>query len=146
MPIPSPSTVPSASFEKGLISPVGESAIVLEKHMCMKISLSVSTPPVMTMSLRSDKSSNIARCIALNELAHAASTTQFVPPRLRRFDILPATTLPKRPGKEFSCHDTYESDIFCIISSVFSEFIPESSRAFLHCGWPSLDPRGMTSS
>ncbi len=111
-PIPSPSTVPSASFEKGRASPVGERTRVLEKHMCMKMSLSISTPPVITISLFLEMSSITARWTAPMELAQAASTTQFVPPRSRRLHILPATTFPKSPGNEFSCHDTYESDIF----------------------------------
>ena len=50
MPMPSPSIVPSACAEKGLQSPDGESAGVLLKHMYMKMSFIVSTPPQITMS------------------------------------------------------------------------------------------------
>ena len=110
------------------------------------MSLSVSTPPVITMSLLPDISSMRARCIALMELAHAASTTQLVPPRPRRLHILPATTFPKRPGKEFSCHETYESDILSITLFVVSGDTPASLRALRHFGKPSLELKGMTSS
>ena len=41
-----------------------------------------------------------------SELAQAASTTQLVPPRSSRLAIRPATTLPSRPGNEFSCQAT----------------------------------------
>ena len=44
--------------------------------------------------------------MAESELAHAASTTQFVPWRSSRLAIRPATTLPSNPGKLFSCHGT----------------------------------------
>ena len=37
--------------------------------------------------------------------------TQLVPPRSSRLAIRPATTLPSRPGNEFSCQPTYESAI-----------------------------------
>jgi len=85
---------------------VGDKAGVLEKHMNMKTSLNVSTPPVSTMSARPEISSIAAKWTAPSELAHAASTTQFVPPRSNRLAIRPATTLPRSPGKEFSCHAT----------------------------------------
>ena len=42
----------------------------------------------------------------LQELAHAASTTQLVPPRSRPLAMRPATTFPSRPEKEFSCQPT----------------------------------------
>ena len=101
--MPSPSTVPSASFENGLASPVADKAWVLAKHMCMKMSFKVSTPPVTTISLRPESNSRMARWMALIELAQAASTTQLVPLKSKRLLILPATTFPRRPGKEFSC-------------------------------------------
>ena len=44
--MPSPSIVPSAVSENGRQSPVGDSAGVLLKHMYMRMSFSVSTPPV----------------------------------------------------------------------------------------------------
>ena len=134
IPIPSPSTVPSASFENGLASPVADSVWVLEKHMCMKMSFSVSTPPVTTISLRPDCNSSIDRCTALIALAQAASTTQLVPLKSRRLQIRPATTLPSKPGKEFSCHGMYESEIFWMTSSVLSGGMADSSRALRHLG------------
>ena len=99
-------------FEKGRVSPVADSVWVLEKHMCIKMSLSVSTPPVTTISLRPVINSRVARWMALKELAQAASTTQLVPRKSRRLLILPATTLPRRPGNEFSCQGMKESEIF----------------------------------
>ena len=63
-------------------------------------------PPVMAMSTRPALSSNAARWTALNELAQAASTTQLVPPRSKRFAMRPAATLPNKPGNEFSCQGT----------------------------------------
>ena len=51
MPMPSPSIVPSARSENGRKSPVCDSAGVLVKHMYMKMSFIVSTPPAITRSL-----------------------------------------------------------------------------------------------
>ena len=48
--MPSPSIVPSDFASKGRQSPENESAVVFEKHMNMKMSLNVSTPPVITRS------------------------------------------------------------------------------------------------
>ncbi len=104
--MPSPSRVPSALRENGRTSPVGERIWVLEKHMCMKMSFSVSAPPVITVSHRPEASSSNARWTAAIELAQAASTTQFVPPRFSRLLMRPATTLPSSPGKELSCQGT----------------------------------------
>ncbi len=98
--------VPSPSASNGFASPVGDRAGVFEKHMYMKMSLNVSTPPVTTTSDRPAASSSTARWTALNELAQAASTTQLVPPRSSRLAIRPATTLPSSPGKLFSCQGT----------------------------------------
>ncbi|CAM2959808.1 hypothetical protein MYIN104542_12075 [Mycobacterium intermedium] len=47
---PSPSIVPSALSANGLQSPDGDSAVTLAKHMNIRMSLSASTPPVMTIS------------------------------------------------------------------------------------------------
>ena len=98
--------VPSALASNGFALPVGESAGVLLKHMYMKMSLKVSMPPVTTMSDFPEASSMEARCSALRELAQAASTTQLVPPRSYCLEMRPATTFPRSPGKEFSCHGT----------------------------------------
>ena len=43
-------------------------------------------------------------CVGTSNRHGAASVTQFVPPRFRRFAMRPATTLPSRPGKLDSCH------------------------------------------
>ena len=70
------------------------------------IVLSVSTPPVNIILLRCSTNSLMAIFNAPKELAQAASTTQFVPPKLRRLAILPATTFANIPGKAFSSHFT----------------------------------------
>ena len=106
IPRPSPNIVPSPLASNGLLLPVGDRAGVLLKHMYMKMSLNVSVPPVTTTSAFPVVNSIDARCNALSELAHAASTTQFVPCKSSRFAIRPATTFPNRPGKLFSCHGT----------------------------------------
>ena len=106
MPMPSPRAVPSAEASKDLASPEADSAGVLLKHMYMKISLKQSTPPVTTMVERLAWSSRVAMCTAPSEEPQAASTTQLVPPRLKRLAMRPETTLPSRPGKELSCHGT----------------------------------------
>ena len=98
--------VPSAPLSKGLALPVGDSAGVFEKHMNMKMSLKQSTPPVTTIEERRLPSSRLARCAADSDEPQAASTVQLVPPKLKRLAMRPETTLPKRPGKEFSCHGT----------------------------------------
>ncbi len=98
--------VPSPAASNGRAFPVGDRAGVLLKHMYMKISLNVSMPPVTTTSARRVSSSIAARCSAPSELAQAASTTQLAPPRSKRLAMRPATTLPSRPGNEFSCQPT----------------------------------------
>ena len=75
MPMPSLSIVPSAAFEKGRQSPVGESAGVFEKHMNIRMSFSASTPPVRTMSESPARNSCIAICRADRLEAQAASVT-----------------------------------------------------------------------
>ena len=72
--------------------------------MYIKGELSVSTPPVNIMSQRPSINSLTAIFIALNEAAHAASTTEFIPPRSKRFATRPEITLPSMPGNEFSFH------------------------------------------
>ena len=61
--------------------------------------LSVSTPPVSIILARPDVSSEIAIDNAPKELAQAASTIQFMPPKSKRLAILPATILASIPGK-----------------------------------------------
>jgi hypothetical protein len=98
--------VPSAPSENGRQSPVGDSAGVLLKQMYMKMSFMVSAPPVMTRSEWPMCSSAMAMDRADRLLAQAASVTQLVPPKSRRLAMRPATTLPKIPGNELSCHST----------------------------------------
>ena len=98
--------VPSPFSSKGLASPLGDRAGVLLKHMNMKMSLKVSTPPLTATSALPVCSSRIARWTAERLEAQAASTTQFVPCRSSLLAIRPATTLPSRPGKLFSCQPT----------------------------------------
>ena len=104
IPRPSPIIIPSDSASKGLISFFFEKAGVLLKLMYMKMELSVSTPPVSIISVRPEVSSPTAIWSALSELAQAASTTQFTPPRSSLFATRPEMTLPNMPGKEFSSH------------------------------------------
>ena len=69
-----------------------------------------------------------------SELAQAASTTQLVPCRSRRLAIRPATTLPNRPGNEFSCQGTKPSLMRPMTSLTSSGGRPDSSRAFFQIG------------
>ena len=71
--------------------------------MNIKMSFNVSTPPVTTRSESPSSSSDTPIEMAENVDAHAASVTQFVPPRSSRFAMRPATTLPSRPGNVLSC-------------------------------------------
>src|SRR6267142_1149066 len=87
---PSPRIVPSARSENGLQSLVGDNAGVFEKQTNIEMSLNVSTPPVITRSELPNCSSLAAIDSAESELAHAASVTQFVPPRLNLLAIRPA--------------------------------------------------------
>ena len=80
---------------------------VFEKLMYIDGELSVHTPPVIIMSLRPSTNSVIAMRIAAKEPAHAASTTQFMPPKSKRLAIRPAITLPSEPGNEFSSQWIY---------------------------------------
>ena len=146
MPMPSPRMVPSPDASKGRASPVGDSAGVLLKHMNMKMSLKQSEPPVTAMSASPVCSSMAAMCMAESELAHAASTTQLVPPRLKRFATRPATTLPSSPGKELSCHGTKPCFMRSTMASARAGSSPASSRALRQTGWLRRAPSGMASS
>ena len=106
IPNPSPINIPSALSLKGLIFPDFENAGVLEKDIYIKGELSVSTPPVNIISARPSTNSLNAILIALKEAAQAASTTELIPPKSKRFVILPEITFPNKPGKEFSFHPT----------------------------------------
>ena len=111
MPRPSPSMVPSARSENGRMSSVFESAGVFEKHMYMKMSFMVSTPPAITRSLSPRYNSFTPIEMAENDDAQAASVTQLVPPRSSRFAIRPATTLPSKPGNVLSVHSGCSPEI-----------------------------------
>ncbi len=94
--------MPFESVSKGRHRSPSVNAGVLLKHMYMLIELSASTPPVIIISLLYSSNSLTAVFTAVRELAHAASTTQFIPPRFRRLAIRPDMTLPSMPGKELS--------------------------------------------
>ncbi len=100
--MPSPINIPSAFSSNGRIFPDLEKAGVLLKDMYIKGELSVSTPPDNIISHLPSTNSLNAIFTALKEAAQAASTTLLIPPKSKRLVILPAITLPNRPGKEFS--------------------------------------------
>ena len=102
MPIPSPIIMPFESSSNGRISSLVVNAGVLENDIYINGELSQHTPPeIITSDLCSNKS-EIANLTAAKEPAHAASTTQLVPPKSKRFAIRPEITLPNMPGNEFS--------------------------------------------
>ena len=151
--MPSPSSVPSAASENGRQSPVFESAGVLLKHMYMKMSFMVSTPPAMTRSDWPMASSLTAMESAERVLAQAASVTQLVPRRSKRLAMRPATTLPSSPGKDDSCHGTNPAAMRSQMTVASSSGTPESRRALSQIGrcrrltmvprssWPEVTPR-----
>ncbi len=128
-PTPSPSIVPSACAENGRQSPEGESAGVFVKHIYMKMSFSVSTPPVITRSLCPSWSSCTPIAIAARLLAHAASTVQLVPPRSKRLARRPAATLASRPGKVASFQSGYCAKMRSQIGPMRSSDTPSSRSA-----------------
>ena len=87
--------MPSDFSSKGREIPVGDKAGVLLNDKYEKQELSTLTPPVSTASHSPSSSSCIAILIALRLLAQAASTTQFVPPKLNLLAIRPETMLAK---------------------------------------------------
>ena len=104
MPIPSPTNIPFESSSNGRISSLVVNAGVFENDIYMNGELSQHTPPEIITSERYSSKSEIAILIAAREPAHAASTTQLVPPKSKRLAIRPAITLPNIPGNEFSSH------------------------------------------
>ena len=127
--------VPSASSEKGFTSPEGDRAGVLLKHMNMKMSFMVSTPPVMTTSDCPSQSSFAAIDTALKAEAQAASQTQLVPPRSRRLAMRPATTLPRSPGKLASCQGVYSPSMRPSSSTTLLSGRPASRRTLRQTGF-----------
>ena len=106
MPSPSPRIVPSAEASNGLaFAGRRQGRRLAEAHVHENVVERIDAAG-QTMSARPVVNSRQARCRALSELAQAASTTQLVPPRSKRLAMRPATTLPSKPGKEFSCQPT----------------------------------------
>ena len=104
--------------------------------------LFISTPPVIIKSLFPLNNSVTAILIAPKELAQAASNAQFNPPKLKRFAILPATTFPRKPGKEFSPQGTYPFLNFSIIfvtSSVCRPLLISTFRSVGSCNREESD-------
>ena len=98
-------TPPEFSSNGRGLSPEVKAGVLL-KHIYIIGELSASTPPAIIMSERYSSKSLMAIFIALKELAQAASTVQFVPPRFKRLAIRPAMTFPSKPGNEFSSQFT----------------------------------------
>ena len=134
MPPPSPIIVPSALSANGRQWPVGDMAGVLLKHIYMKIVFNASTPPVITRSALCSCSSPMPMCSAASELAHAASVTQLVPPRLKRLATRPATTLPRQPGKVFSFHSGNSAVMRLTASCTCGSAMPALRMPSIHIG------------
>ena len=94
------------------------------------------------MSARYSVNSLIAILNAPSELAQAASTTQFIPPKFKRLAIRPEMTLANIPGKAFSSHSTYPLLIFSIIFWLSSSDKPLFLRTFFQSGYCNLAPKG----
>ncbi len=135
MPTPSPTIMPSEFSSKGRGLSLLVKAGVLLKHIYINGELSVSTPPVIIISLRPSTRSLMASFIAPMLLAQAASTTQFIPPRSRRLAMRPAMTFPNMPGKLFSSQRTYALRIFSMMRSASSPAMPLLSNARRHTGY-----------
>ena len=130
-----------------------DSAGVFEKHMYMKMSFIVSTPPASTRSLSPRYSSLTPIEIAENDDAHAASVTQLVPPRSSRLAMRPATTLPSSPGNVLSVHSGCSARIRSQASCATSSAMPARRIPWSHIGrlirlamapnssWPEVTPR-----
>ena len=88
----------------GRIQSPSVKAGVFENDMYINGELSQQMPPDNMISERYSSRSDTAILMAAKEPAQAASTTQFVPPKLNRLAIRPAITLPNMPGNEFSSH------------------------------------------
>jgi hypothetical protein len=102
--------------------------------MKAKIVLSASQPPVSIRSARCWVSSSTAVRSAASELAQAASTVPLYAPRSRRLAILPATTLPRKPGKEFSVQGGKAAVYRRAISSASRSLSPQLRTAALSAG------------
>ena len=103
----------------------------------------MSTPPVSIMSARPSTNSLKAILTALKEAAHAASTTELIPPRSNRFVIRPEITLPSIPGKEFSFHPIYAFFILSTMCGISSSAIPDARSAFSQIGYCKRPVRGV---
>ena len=139
IPIPSPIITPPEFSSKGLgFSPLVKAGVLL-KHIYIIGELSASTPPAIIISERYSSRSLTAIFIALNELAQAASTVQFVPPKFKRLAIRPAITFPSNPGNEFSSQRTYAFFIFSTIFLVSFSEIPLRINTFSQIGYCKRD-------
>jgi len=96
--------------------------------MYIKGELSQHTPPEIIISERFSSKSETAILIAASDPAQAASTTQFVPPKLKRFAIRPAITFPNKPGNEFSSQGIYAFLNLSIIMSRSACSTPDALR------------------
>ena len=143
MPNPSPIIMPSELVSNVRTLSLLEKAGVLLKHKYIKIELSVSTPPEIIMSERCSVNSLIAKRMALRELAQAASTTQLIPPKLKRFATRPAMTLPSMPGKEFSSQRMYAIFILSTIGSISLSLKPLLFNTLRHTGYCKRHVKGV---
>ena len=96
----------------------------------MPMELSVQVAPVIIVRQSPRTSSSTATFMAVSELAQAASTTQFMPFKLKTLVQRPATTFPRKPGNESRRHSgklsLYLWTMFCTSSS----FIPTFRSTF----------------
>ena len=97
------------------------------------------------MSHRPSINSETAILIAESDAAQAASTTELMPPKSKRFVIRPEITFPNIPGKEFSFHPIYAFFIFSIICGISAPLIPLLFRAFSQIGVCNLEVSGVIS-
>ena len=134
MPMPSPTNMPFESSSNGRMSSLVVNAGVFEKDMYINGELSQQTPPEIITSERYSSKSETAILIAANEPAHAASTTQLVPPKSKRLAIRPAITLPSMPGNEFSSQPMYAFLNFSIIIARSASSMPDAFNTFSSTG------------
>jgi len=104
MTLPSPMSMPLAPLSYAVTLCLCEKTGVLEKAMYMPIEQSVHVAPAIIVRQWPYSSSSMATLTETSDEAHAASTTAFMPSRLKTFVHRPAVTLPRKPGKESSRH------------------------------------------
>merc|ERR1719502_2647783 len=101
---PSPMSIPCVSFEYAETLCLREKTGVFEKAMYMPIEQSVQVAPAIIVSQSPWRISSMATLTEMSDEAHAASTTQFMPSRLKTLVTRPAVTLPRKPGNESRRH------------------------------------------